>query len=146
MIVPDVNVLVYAFVEAADDHDRYHRWLTDVVSGSDELGLIDSVLVGFVRIVTNPRIISPAVSAPMALNFVDELRGAARVRMLDSSPAVWDQLSAFVAGDRGLTANLIPDAYIAAHALAHGGRVATSDRGFSRYPGLRWFDPAKGAA
>ncbi|MGN6200410.1 PIN domain-containing protein [Humibacter sp.] len=38
--------------------------------------------------------------------------------------------------------NLVPDAYFAAMCLAHGARLATADRGFARFAGLDWFDPA----
>ena len=54
----------------------------------------------------------------------------------------WEVLGRFVAGDKAIRGNLIPDAHLAATAVAHGCRLATTDRGFARYPGLRWFDPA----
>lgn len=44
--------------------------------------------------------------------------------------------------EAAISGNLVPDAYLAAVALAHGCRVATADRGFARFPGLDWFDPA----
>ena len=54
MILPDVNVLVYAFREGSQHHQQYVDWLTDLVSGADELALSDLVVSGFVRIVTKP--------------------------------------------------------------------------------------------
>jgi predicted nucleic acid-binding protein len=55
---------------------------------------------------------------------------------------MWTMLEGLVKQDRQIRANLVPDAYLAATALSHNARVATRDRGFARYPGLRWFDPA----
>jgi len=57
-------------------------------------------------------------------------------------PASWRRLGDLADHDRGITGNLVPDSYLAALALAHGCRVATADRGFARFPGLDWFDPA----
>ena len=44
--------------------------------------------------------------------------------------------------DGGITGNVVPDAHLAAVALTYGCRLATADRGFARFPGLDWFDPA----
>ena len=33
MILPDVNVLLYAFRRDSDQHERYKNWLEDVVNG-----------------------------------------------------------------------------------------------------------------
>jgi uncharacterized protein len=38
--------------------------------------------------------------------------------------------------------NLVPDAWIAALARSYGCRVVTADRGFARFPGAAFFDPA----
>jgi len=62
VILPDVNVLVYAFRREAERHDRYATWLAEVVAGGDELALNDHSLIGFARIVTNPRIRTAAAA------------------------------------------------------------------------------------
>jgi predicted nucleic acid-binding protein len=41
----------------------------------------------------------------------------------------------------GVTANLVPDAYLAVLAIEHGCEFITADRDFSRFPGLRWRHP-----
>jgi predicted nucleic acid-binding protein len=47
--------------------------------------------------------------------------------------------------DAAVRGNLVSDAHIAALRLTNGARLATCDRGFARFPGLKWFDPGKGA-
>lgn len=141
MIVPDVNVLVYAYRREAERHESYAAWLNDVVAGSEELGLVESVLTGFVRIVTNPRILEDPAPTQEALQFVSALRQAVRGRSLTATDSTWIHLERFARGDRQIRGNLIPDAWLAAMAASHGGRVATSDRGFARFPGVDWFDP-----
>jgi toxin-antitoxin system PIN domain toxin len=141
VILPDVNVLVYAYRRETQNHTTYASWLTAVVAGQDELALADHCLTGFLRIVTNPRILADPAPTSDALRFVDRLRAARRGRPLAATPATWEMLSTHVSQDRGIRGNLVPDAYLAALAVSHGCRLATSDRGFARFPGLDFFDP-----
>lgn len=141
MVLPDVNVLVFAFRREATGHSRYAAWLTDVVAGEEELALQDQSLLGFLRIVTNRRIFGEPAPAEAALKFIMRLRDAPRSRWLPAGAPSWNRLGELVEGDRGIAGNLVPDAYLAAFALAHGCRLATADRGFARFPGLDWFDP-----
>ncbi len=142
MILPDVNVLVYAFRREAPAHAAYADWLARVVSGADELALHDASLVGFVRIVTNPRILARPAPTEAALEFVGRLVAAPRARWLSVTAAGWGRFDALARGDMGVRGNLVPDAHLAAVALVQGCRLATADRGFARFPGLDYFDPA----
>lgn len=142
VILPDINVLVYAFRRESAQHGTYADWLARLVAGEDELGLSDQVLGGFLRIVTNRRIYADPAPAAIAVAFVDALRAANRARWLPASEATWERLGAFVQADRQIAGNIVPDALLAATAVAHGCRLATADRGFARFSGLRFFDPA----
>jgi uncharacterized protein len=142
VILPDVNVLVYAYRREAQNHTTYASWLTAVVGGQDELALADHCLTGFLRIVTSPRILAEPAPTSDALRFIDRLRAAPRGRPLTATSATWDVLEANVSQDKGIRGNLVPDAYLAALAVSHGCRLATADRGFARFPGLNFFDPA----
>lgn len=142
MILPDVNVLVYAYRREARKHAMYASWLTAVVAGEDELALADHCLTGFLRIVTNPRILSDPAPTSEALRFIDRLRTAARGRPLAATPATWELFGTLASEDQGIRGNLVPDTYLAALAMSHGCRLATSDRGFGRFRGLDFFDPA----
>ncbi|MBA3741805.1 TA system VapC family ribonuclease toxin [Sporichthya sp.] len=141
MIQPDVNVLVYAYRREAEDHAAYSAWLNGVLSGREELGLVDTVLAAFLRVVTNPRIFTKPAPTADALRFVTALRTAPRARPLHATPATWNRFAEIVRGDRAVRGNLVPDAWLAAVALSHGSRLATADRGFARFTGLDWFEP-----
>lgn len=143
MILPDVGVLVYAYRREADDHDAYASWLASLVAGQDEFALADHCLTGFLRIVTNPRIFRDPAPTPEAMTVVDRLRRARRGRPVTATPSTWRVFAEHLAHDRGLRGNMVPDAYLAALAISHGCRMATADRGFARYPGLEFFDPAR---
>jgi toxin-antitoxin system PIN domain toxin len=142
MILPDVNVLVYAFRESAKEHAIYARWLHSVRQEGEELLLPDAVLAGFLRVATHTGIPLPAASMHRALAFVSILRSDPNTREIDNTDAVWAQFDRLAADDIGVKGNVVPDAYLAAVAISHKARIATRDRGFGRFPGLRWFDPA----
>lgn len=142
MILPDVNILVYAFRREAPQHEVYAAWLTGLIGGKDSLALHDIPLLGLLRIVTNPRIVATPAPAALALAFVERLVRARRAYWLPSGPLAWTRIGELAADDRGVVGNLVPDAFLAALALTHGCRLATADRGFARFPGLDWFDPA----
>jgi toxin-antitoxin system PIN domain toxin len=144
VILPDVNVLVYAFRREAADHDRYASWLAETLASS-EVALVETVLLGAVRIVTSARIMEDPAPTSLALSFVDALRAAPRARVLSPTTATWERFRAIAAGDPQVRGPLVPDAWLAALALSHGSRLATADRGFARFEGLDWFVPIQPA-
>jgi len=141
VILPDVNVLVFAFRREAANHERYAAWLGEVAGGADDLALTDLVTVGFMWVVTNPRIFADPAPMATALDLVDGLRAGPRTRWLPHTDAAWDTYRAVAASDRGVRGNLVPDAWLASLALAHGCRIATADKGFARFDGVETFDP-----
>jgi hypothetical protein len=70
MILPDVNVLVYAHREDAPNHAAYRDWLTRVIASDEAYGMADIVLSGFLRVVTHPRVFNPPSTMEQALAFV----------------------------------------------------------------------------
>jgi predicted nucleic acid-binding protein len=61
MLLPDVNVLIYAHREdSTPDHSRYADWITRLATGPEPFALSVLALAGLVRITTNPRIFQPA--------------------------------------------------------------------------------------
>lgn len=143
MVLPDVGVLVYAFRRESPRHERYSSWLAELVSGSEELALVEGTLIGFLRIVTNPRIYADPAPSPEALAFVDSVRRARRRSWLAVTEAVWTSFVTTATADKQVRGNLIPDAWLAALARSYGCRLATADRGFARFERLDWFDPAQ---
>jgi toxin-antitoxin system PIN domain toxin len=141
VILPDVNVFAYAFRRESPDHERYASWLSDLVGGTDDLGLCEATLVGFLRIVTNPRIYADPAPMDAALHFARVVRSAPRARWLAVTEATWSALDTVAGRDRQVVGNRVPDAWLAALARSHGCRLATADRGFARFEGLDWFDP-----
>jgi len=145
VILPDVNVLVHAFRREYPEHEAYRSWLHAVLTGVEDLALLDPVLIGVVRISTHPRIFEQPAPLRDALAYVDVLRRAPVARSVASSDAVWSRMVELATTHRSVRGNLVPDAFIAAVATSTGARVATADAGFARFPGLSWFDPLGGS-
>lgn len=141
MILPDVNVLLYAAHRDFEQHRAYAEWLTTVLAGPEEVGLADLALTGCLRVLTSSRVFADPFPPGRAVDFVTALRAARASRPVGSSAATWDRFGLLVTGDPGIRGNLVPDAWLAALALSHGARLATADRGFGRFPGLQHFDP-----
>ena len=140
MILPDVNVLVYAHRGDAPDHPRYAAWLEATARSDSAFGLADLVLSGFVRVVTHPRVFDPPTPLEDALAFVDGLRARPNCTPVAPGPRHW-HLFASMCRRVGARGNLVPDAYFAALAIETGSEWITADRGFARFPGLRWRHP-----
>ena len=140
MILPDVNVLVYAFRDASPGHAQYRDWLRERVTAHEAFGLSDLVLSGVVRVLTHPAVFSPPTPLEPALEFVDALRTQPNAVMLAPGARHWDIFTGLCTNARA-KGNLIPDAYHAALAIEHGCEWITTDRDYSRFPGLRWRHP-----
>lgn len=143
MILPDVNVLVYAFHDGAPDHARYREWLETAVASDEALGLSDLVLSGFVRVATHPRIFERPAPIDRALEFADALRSQPSAVVLMPGARHW-QIFGRLCRDANAKGNLVADACHAALAIESGSEWITTDRDFSRFVGLRWRHPLAG--
>lgn len=142
MVLPDINVLIYAYREGAPEHAAYGDWLAGAVGGDLSFAMSDLVLSGFLRLVSNPRIFNPAVPLSEALDFTNALRGRPNCVHVEPGPRHWAIFEQLCRSARA-KGNLIPDAYLAALAVEHGCELITADRDFARFPGLRWRHPLR---
>jgi len=142
MILPDVNVLIYAHREELDEHGRYAQWLTELVTGPEPFGLSPVVLSGFLRIVTNSRVFFEPTPIELAHAFAAGLRARPNSVEILPGQAHWD-VFAHLCRKSEAKGKLIPDAYLAAIAIENGCELATTDGDFARFEGLRWRHPLR---
>lgn len=128
---------------SAPNHSAYRDWLLDVVDSDEAFGVSDTVLSGFLRVVTHPRVFSPPEPVESAFEFADALRS--QPNAVDVSPGErhWS-IFRRLCGEVDAKGNLVPDAYLAALAIESGSEWITVDRDYSRFPGLRWRHPLEG--
>ena len=139
----DVNVLVYANREEAVNHAAYRSWLAEVIQSDQAYGMADIVLSGFLRIVTHPKVLNPPCDTAAALDFVEKVRHQPNCVHIAPGPRHWEIFTR-LCQNAGAKGNLVPDAYLAALAIESGSRWITTDRDFSRFPGLNWRHPLDG--
>ncbi|MDN5858068.1 MAG: type II toxin-antitoxin system VapC family toxin [Pseudonocardia sp.] len=140
MILPDVNVLVYAFNDTSPRHVEYAAWLQGVLDADEPVGVSGVVLSGFLRIVTHPRIFDEPATPGDALDFVRAVRDADNAVVVEPGRRHWRIFTSLVEST-GAVGNAVPDAWLAALAVESGCEWVTTDRGFARYPGLRLRHP-----
>ena len=140
MRVVDANILLYAVNTAAAHHERSRSWLDEALRRTETVGFAWTAILAFVRLATS------AAAFPTPLT-VEEACGAAE-RWLDQPPAVIVEPTprhlGIVRGllaETGTAGNLVNDAHLAALALEHGAEVASFDRDFQRFAGVRLFVP-----
>jgi hypothetical protein len=140
MVLPDVNVLVYAFRREHPQHAAFRRWVERMLAGPEAYGMSDLVLSGFIRVVTHPRVFAHPDTFEAALAFATVIRDQPqRVAVVPGSRhwAIFSDICAR-SGARG---NLVSDAFYAAMAIESGCEWITTDHDYARVPGLRWRHP-----
>jgi toxin-antitoxin system PIN domain toxin len=135
----DANILIYARSTDAPQFAIARRWLDTQLSGLDRVGIPWESLLAFVRILSNPR----ATNRPESIDAL-----WAQVEQWLSAPCAWvplatDRHQQVLAALISTTTSSrdIHDAHLAALAIEHGLILCTADRGFARFPGLRWENP-----
>ncbi len=68
------------------------------------------------------------------------MRESPSTRIIAPGTRHWEIFADLVRSSHA-TANLVPDAYLAALAIENGATFVTRNRGFARFPGLRLTDP-----
>lgn len=137
--MPDVNVLVYAHRRDEVWHDRYSAWLKELVDGPEPFALSVLVAIGFLRIVTNPRIFPDPTPLPAALAVIEQLASHPRCRIASPGLTHLDDVVRLCRSAGGAGKH-IADAQHAALAIAEGSTWVTRDADFARFEthGLRW--------
>jgi hypothetical protein len=140
VILVDANLLIYAHVSSFPQHRRAHHWLDAQLSGNSPVGLPWPSLLGFLRIVTNPRVFQRPEPLTEAWRQVGAWLEAEVAWTPQPTERHRDVLGTLLTVT-GVQANLVPDAHLAALAIEHGLLLCSTDGDFGRFPELRWQNP-----
>jgi toxin-antitoxin system PIN domain toxin len=140
MILPDVNVLIYAFRTDVREHQLCRQWLDGVVLGEAQFGLSPLALGALIRVTTNRRAYSEPSTLDEAFGFCDDLLAQPHSQIVEPGERHWEIFKRLCieTGTRGPT---VTDAWYAALAIEWGCEWITLDRDFARFPGLHWRPP-----
>jgi toxin-antitoxin system PIN domain toxin len=142
VIVPDLNLLLYAEIDAHPLHRVARRWWENALSGDRQVGLAPVCLFGFLRVSTNRRVFTEPLPVEAAVDRVEGWLGRSQVAVL--LPGRGHLEIAFRLLRRlGTGANLTTDVQVAAHAIEVNGEVHSNDTDFARFEGLRWVNPLR---
>lgn len=140
MILPDVNLLLYAYDQSSPFHPKAAAWCERTMSSPSPVILLPAVVFGFVRISTHPRIFTDPLSVAEASAHVRSWLGRKQVRLHDMlNDDVETALALLEAA--GTAGNLTTDAQIAAVALRLEAEVDTADLDFGRFARVRFSNP-----
>ena len=140
MILPDVNLLLFAVNSASPDHARALAWWKALLAGTDRIGLLPVVCFAFIRLSTNRNIFPHPLATADAFAYVENWLQFPNVDWVEAEAgdlAVAKKLLLLA----GTGANLVTDAQIAAVAIRMKARVHTADADFTRFPGVKWVNP-----
>lgn len=140
MILPDVNVLLYAFRRDSPGHAEYRRWLEEVVNGEAAYGIAPQALASLIRISTHRRIYLQPSQLGEAMGFCRTLIQPNTCTAVQPGERHWE-IFLKLCIDCKCTGNLVQDAWFAALAIESGCEWVTRDRDYARFPGLRWRTP-----
>ncbi len=140
MILPDVNVLLYAFRPDAENHAAYRTWLEGVVSGEAAYGMSPQVLASVIRLATHPRVFARPDPVADVLAFIAVLMDQPHCQIVEPGPRHWDIFTGLCQRANAY-GNLVQDAWLAALAIESGCEWITNDRDYARFEGLQWRTP-----
>jgi len=139
MIFPDINMLVYAHSETNEFHRAASAWLKSALI-EEQVFFSWQTITGFLRITTNPRVFQSPLTIRQAISIVDSWLDLENTHLVFLEKKNWPLFSAMLI-DSQATGNLVMDAHIAAMAKSCGATVASTDRDFTRFPGISLVDP-----
>ena len=143
MILPDLDLLVYAYNERSEFHRAAQTWWQELLAGTDTVGIPWQVSDGFIRQTSNTSIMAAPWTPAAAAGEIRRWLGNGHIVTLAPGPRYLEILEQILAAT-GATRRLVTDATIAALALENAAEVHTNNaRDFQRFPGLMWRNPLR---
>lgn len=140
MIIVDANILLYGYDLESPHHVVSRQWIETEFSSGRPVGLALVTLLAFVRIASDRRVYTRPLKPSDACALVQDWLGQPSVRLVKPGPRTWSILSHLCEKGQAKGA-LVMDAHLAALAVEHGARVATTDRDFARFTDVEILNP-----
>jgi uncharacterized protein len=144
VIVPDLNLVLYAYNPGAAAHGGAKAWWQNLLGSGTPVGIPWIVVLGFVRLSTTRGVFRTPATASAALDRVDSWFEQPNVAILSPGDKHLIHLRSVLAATSG--GSLTTDAHLAALAIEHRAELHTNDTDFSRFRGLRWRNPLPGGS
>ena len=137
----DVNPMVFATDTDSPFHERALGVMDGVSNNTEIVYLFWPVTMGFLRIVTDRRVLRRPLSQVDAMEAITNLIALPNVRTGAEGPGFWAELQNVTKG-MVVRGKLFPDAHLVALMRTHGvTTILTHDRDFRKFDGIRVLDP-----
>jgi toxin-antitoxin system PIN domain toxin len=140
VIIPDINLLVYAYNSDAPFHGESKVWWEDCLSGRMTVSLPWVVMLGFVRIMSSHVVLTAPMEPGEAVAHVRSWLARPQTQVLVPGPRHLEILGAIMSSANA-AGRLTTDAHLAALAIETQSELHSNDVDFARFPGLRWVNP-----
>ena len=140
MLIPDLNILVYAHNSRARGHAEAREWWEKTLAANRPVGMPWVTMLGFIRVLTHREILENPMRVEEAIRRVRAWLDHPRVEVLSPGDHHAEILFGLLA-NLGTAGNLTTDAHLAALAIEYQAELVSTDADFARFPRLRWFNP-----
>lgn len=142
MVIPDLNLILYAHDPLSSRHEAALRWWEDLLNSKRPVGLAWITILGFIRLSTHARLVTNPMTPQEAIARVKSWLAVPTVRIVtpgeDHARCLFELIASV-----GVAGNLTSDAHLAALAIEYQAELASSDTDFGRFAGLRWNNPIR---
>lgn len=140
MILPDLNLLLYAYNPHTPQHGGARSWWEGAMNGDELIGMPLEIAFGFVRVATHPRLGAARVALADARRVVEGWMDLPQLRTLVPGALHFNRVMELMTAAMA-TGSVLSDAILAAYAIEHRATLFTNDGDFARFPGLMWRNP-----
>jgi toxin-antitoxin system PIN domain toxin len=142
VIVPDVNMLLYAQISGFAEHAKARRWWEGLLNGEREVAIAAPAVFGFVRLATSPRVFDRPLVVGDAIERVESWLSLPHVRFALPGPRHLE-IAFGLLRELGTGGSVTTDVQLAALAIEYQGEVHSNDTDFGRFQRLRWVNPLR---
>jgi hypothetical protein len=139
MIIPDVNLLLYASDHQSPFHNEARKWWQATLHGNTQIGFCAPVIFAFVRLATHPKIFLRPLSVEQAFAHVENWIQFPTAQWLVPDDSHLARVKALLL-KAGTGGDLVTDAQVAAYSQQYNGTVYSADLDFSRFR-VKWLNP-----
>jgi len=146
MKIVDLNILIYATDTQAPQHVRARDWWEESLNEPEPIGLAWSVLLGSIRLLTNPKAARTPLSTEQAIDIVEQWLAAPNVVQLTPQSGHLNRIRSIFHHVTSRNSQmrldmLLGDFHLAALALETGGTIYSNDTDFAHFKEIRWINP-----
>ena len=137
MIVPNGNLLIYAYNTTSVYHHEAKDWWESCLSGNESVGLSHVVLFAFLRISTSTKAFSTPLTLLESHSIIDAWLSRSVSRIITPASDHMERVVSLLKNIGAAGGNLVTDAQIATLSIEHKATLHTADRDFMRFTNLK---------